>query len=184
MKGTGFNRLRKNSGPGRKDVPQGLKPTYSQSFTARLKSCPDTKTEFFPQPVKARSVDEPKRSGLCPPRESMRRTETQPVETSETELAPTGVCTLVYRDRLRKQAKEESANSSVKQIHWFRVNSREHTLEVDPNTPLLFVLNDELGITRGRGLVADWRQCGSLHSDPARPGRALLRNARKRSRSG
>jgi hypothetical protein len=30
-----------------KDVPQGLKPNHFLSFTARLKSCPDTKHEFF-----------------------------------------------------------------------------------------------------------------------------------------
>jgi len=82
--GYGLHRLRKNSGPGRKDVLQGLNhecpphgqlfgtayatfftesrrhlargaqlkpairgsPTYPQSFTARLKSCPDTKQSF------------------------------------------------------------------------------------------------------------------------------------------
>jgi hypothetical protein len=32
---------------GRKDVLQGLKPDDFQSFMARLKSCPDTKQEFF-----------------------------------------------------------------------------------------------------------------------------------------
>jgi hypothetical protein len=46
----GLYMLRKNSGPGRKDVPQGTSgaksPKYSQSFTARLKSCPDTKQSF------------------------------------------------------------------------------------------------------------------------------------------
>ena len=51
----GLNRLRKNSAPGRKAIPQGLKPhsLFSQ-FTARLKSCPDTKHAFFRslQPVK------------------------------------------------------------------------------------------------------------------------------------
>ena len=52
------------SGPGladRADRPrappaqggQRLSPSYSQSFTARLKSCPDTKHECFPQPVKS-----------------------------------------------------------------------------------------------------------------------------------
>jgi hypothetical protein len=42
----GLNRLRKNSGPGRKDVPQGLKPNTFLIIYARLKSCPDTKQCF------------------------------------------------------------------------------------------------------------------------------------------
>ncbi len=41
-----------------------------------------------------------------------------------------------------------------------RVNSREHTLEVDPNTPLLFVLNDELGL-RGPRFGCGMAQCGA-----------------------
>jgi hypothetical protein len=33
--------------PDRKAIPQGLKPVVFSIFTARLKSCPDTKHEFF-----------------------------------------------------------------------------------------------------------------------------------------
>jgi nicotinate dehydrogenase subunit A len=47
----------------------------------------------------------------------------------------------------------------VKQIT-VRVNSREHPLEVDPNTPLLFVLNDELGL-RGPRFGCGLAQCGA-----------------------
>ena len=47
----------------------------------------------------------------------------------------------------------------VKQIT-VRVNSREHILEVDPNTPLLFVLNDELGL-RGPRFGCGLAQCGA-----------------------
>jgi hypothetical protein len=35
-----LNRLRKNSGPGRNGVPQGLKPDVFSPFTARLKVVP------------------------------------------------------------------------------------------------------------------------------------------------
>jgi hypothetical protein len=48
--GHGLTGCEKSSRWGRKDVPQGLKPTCSQSFTARPKSCPDTK-QSFPQAV-------------------------------------------------------------------------------------------------------------------------------------
>src|SRR5882757_1994174 len=41
-----LNRLVKNSGPGKKDVPQGLKPNVFSFRMARLKSCPDTKPSF------------------------------------------------------------------------------------------------------------------------------------------
>ena len=45
---SGARRLRKKSASGKKEVPQGLKPeVFSAQFTARLKSCPDTKPEFF-----------------------------------------------------------------------------------------------------------------------------------------
>ena len=51
----GLNRLRKNSAPGKKSNTSGAKAQFSFSqFTARLKSCPDTKHAFFRslQPVK------------------------------------------------------------------------------------------------------------------------------------
>jgi nicotinate dehydrogenase subunit A len=41
-----------------------------------------------------------------------------------------------------------------------KVNGRVHTLEVDPTTPLLFVLSDELGL-RGPKFGCGMAQCGS-----------------------
>ena len=41
-----------------------------------------------------------------------------------------------------------------------RVNGHEHTVVVDPNTPLLFVLNDELGL-RGPRFGCGMAQCGA-----------------------
>jgi nicotinate dehydrogenase subunit A len=41
-----------------------------------------------------------------------------------------------------------------------RVNGREHTVLVDPETPLLFVLNDELGL-RGPRFGCGLAQCGA-----------------------
>jgi nicotinate dehydrogenase subunit A len=40
------------------------------------------------------------------------------------------------------------------------VNGRQHTINVDPNTPLLFVLNDELGL-RGPRFGCGMAQCGA-----------------------
>jgi nicotinate dehydrogenase subunit A len=40
------------------------------------------------------------------------------------------------------------------------VNGHEHTVVVDPNTPLLFVLNDELGL-RGPRFGCGMAQCGA-----------------------
>jgi hypothetical protein len=46
--GTGrLKRLRKKSAPGRKANTSGTKALIFAPFTARLKSCPDTKHEFF-----------------------------------------------------------------------------------------------------------------------------------------
>ena len=47
----------------------------------------------------------------------------------------------------------------MKQIT-LKVNSREHTVEVDPDTPLLFVLNDDLGL-RGPRFGCGLAQCGA-----------------------
>jgi nicotinate dehydrogenase subunit A len=47
----------------------------------------------------------------------------------------------------------------MKQIT-IKVNSREHTVEVDPDTPLLFVLNDDLGL-RGPRFGCGLAQCGA-----------------------
>jgi len=44
--------LRKKGKSGETDCMQGLKALNVCSFTARLKSCPDTKHEFFPQLIK------------------------------------------------------------------------------------------------------------------------------------
>jgi nicotinate dehydrogenase subunit A len=41
-----------------------------------------------------------------------------------------------------------------------KVNGSEHTVEVDPDTPLLFVLNDELGL-RGPRFGCGMAQCGA-----------------------
>ncbi|HEX4169511.1 MAG TPA: (2Fe-2S)-binding protein [Bryobacteraceae bacterium] len=41
-----------------------------------------------------------------------------------------------------------------------KVNGRQHTINVDPNTPLLFVLNDELGL-RGPRFGCGMAQCGA-----------------------
>jgi nicotinate dehydrogenase subunit A len=41
-----------------------------------------------------------------------------------------------------------------------KVNSREHTVELDPDTPLLFVLNDDLGL-RGPRFGCGLAQCGA-----------------------
>ena len=47
----------------------------------------------------------------------------------------------------------------MKQIT-LKVNSSEHTVEVDPDTPLLFVLNDQLGL-RGPRFGCGMAQCGA-----------------------
>ena len=41
-----------------------------------------------------------------------------------------------------------------------KVNGREHTVKVDPDTPLLFVLTDELGL-RGPRFGCGMAQCGA-----------------------
>lgn len=41
-----------------------------------------------------------------------------------------------------------------------KVNGREHAVVVDPDTPLLFILNDELGL-RGPRFGCGMAQCGS-----------------------
>lgn len=47
----------------------------------------------------------------------------------------------------------------MKQI-MIKVNNREHTVDVDPDTPLLFVLNDDLGL-RGPRFGCGLAQCGA-----------------------
>jgi nicotinate dehydrogenase subunit A len=47
----------------------------------------------------------------------------------------------------------------MKQIT-LKVNGSEHTVEVDPDTPLLFVLNDDLGL-RGPRFGCGMAQCGA-----------------------
>jgi nicotinate dehydrogenase subunit A len=47
----------------------------------------------------------------------------------------------------------------MKQIA-IKVNSREYTVEVDPDSPLLFVLNDDLGL-RGPRFGCGLAQCGA-----------------------
>jgi hypothetical protein len=43
-----------------------------------------------------------------------------------------------------------------------KVNGSERTVEVDPNTPLLFVLNDSL-VCADHGLVVAWRSAEPAH---------------------
>ena len=50
--------------------------------------------------------------------------------------------------------------SSVTRKIMLQVNGHEHTVVVDPDTPLLFVLNDELGL-RGPRFGCGMAQCGS-----------------------
>ena len=47
----------------------------------------------------------------------------------------------------------------MKQMN-LKVNGRQHTVTVDPETPLLFVLNDELGL-RGPRFGCGMAQCGT-----------------------
>lgn len=47
----------------------------------------------------------------------------------------------------------------MKQIP-LKVNGRQHTVTIDPDTPLLFVLNDELGL-RGPRFGCGMAQCGA-----------------------
>jgi nicotinate dehydrogenase subunit A len=47
----------------------------------------------------------------------------------------------------------------MKQMN-LKVNGRQHTVTVDPETPLLFVLNDELGL-RGPRFGCGMAQCGA-----------------------
>lgn len=49
--------------------------------------------------------------------------------------------------------------SSTEQFS-LNVNGKKHTVQVDPETPLLFVLNDELGL-RGPRFGCGMAQCGS-----------------------
>lgn len=50
-------------------------------------------------------------------------------------------------------------NDRMKQIT-LRVNGRRHTVKADPDTPLLFVLNDDLGL-RGPRFGCGMAQCGA-----------------------
>lgn len=56
-------------------------------------------------------------------------------------------------------AKKKAQTFSMKQIT-LQVNRTTHTVEVDPDTPLLFVLNDELGL-RGPRFGCGMAQCGA-----------------------
>ena len=60
----------------------------------------------------------------------------------------------------------------MKQIT-LKVNSREHTVEVDPDTPLLFVLNDDLGL-RGPRFGCGLAQCGYCLSGVILTAKAFL----------
>ncbi len=61
----------------------------------------------------------------------------------------------------------------MKQIT-LKVNGSDHAVEVDPDTPLLFVLNDELGL-RGPRFGCGLAQCGACTVILREPGGAVLR---------
>ncbi len=57
------------------------------------------------------------------------------------------------------EAGQKAPSRAIKRIA-LKVNGREHTVTVDPNTPLLFVLNDELQL-RGPRFGCGMAQCGA-----------------------
>src|SRR6202034_3066151 len=61
------------------------------------------------------------------------------------------------RHRTGEKTKEQA--HPMKQIA-LKVNGADHLVEVDPDTPLLFVLNDELGL-RGPRFGCGMAQCGA-----------------------
>ncbi len=63
----------------------------------------------------------------------------------------------------------------------FTVNGKAHRLDVEPETPLLWVLRDELGLT-GHQIWLRHRAMRRLHRACRRPGRALLSAAGRRRR--
>ena len=56
------------------------------------------------------------------------------------------------------------------------VNRQQHIVTVDPDTPLLFVFNDEMGVARSTVRLRN-ATMWSLHGDTSRPSRAVLRHA-------
>jgi nicotinate dehydrogenase subunit A len=58
-----------------------------------------------------------------------------------------------------EKARETKVSPVTKTIS-LKVNGREHSVVVDPSTPLLFVLNDELGL-RGPRFGCGMAQCGA-----------------------
>ncbi len=66
---------------------------------------------------------------------------------------------LVQPPRVTVPSKTKPRAIAMSRIE-IKVNGRRHTLEVDPTTPLLFVLSDELGL-RGPKFGCGMAQCGA-----------------------
>ena len=60
------------------------------------------------------------------------------------------------------------------------VNGREHDVSADPDTPLLYVLRDELALD-GAEFGCGLGQCGACTVMVGRQGRVLLRHAHSAS---
>jgi xanthine dehydrogenase iron-sulfur cluster and FAD-binding subunit A len=65
----------------------------------------------------------------------------------------------VHKDVSEASAGGKARTRAMKQIT-LKVNGRQHTVTADPDTPLLFVLNDELGL-RGPRFGCGMAQCGA-----------------------
>ena len=61
------------------------------------------------------------------------------------------------------------------------VNGQTHTVDVDPETPLLYVLSDDLGL-RGPKFGCGLGQCGACVGHRERSGRADVRHRRQPGR--
>ncbi len=58
----------------------------------------------------------------------------------------------------------------------FKVNGTQHAIDVDPSTPLLWVLSENLGLT-GTKFGCDMAQCGRLHGASRRRSDPFVRHA-------
>jgi nicotinate dehydrogenase subunit A len=66
----------------------------------------------------------------------------------------------LWEDDAMSEYHEQAQRKEMVQHISLIVNGRQHDLAVDPETPLLFVLNDELGL-RGPRFGCGMAQCGS-----------------------
>lgn len=64
-----------------------------------------------------------------------------------------------------------------------KVNGKLHTVELEPETPLLFALSDEIGL-RGPKFGCGMAQVRGVHGDSTRSGRSILCDAIERCRPG